>query len=403
MISLGTRPYREYLLRSIGAHFEIHAFLAAEPAWGAQYLSGWTVLPSTLDADAMIAAAEQLNRERPIDGVVCFDEARIHAAAKIARALGLRNGDPATIERMRDKGQTRARLAERGVAQPRSTPVRTEHEAFEAAARFGYPVIVKPRDLGASLGVIRVDNPEQLAASFDFTWHARGPEAAALGVDGSVLVEECVTGEEISVDSVIQDGVLTPLFIGRKVVGYPPYAEEIGHYVHADDPLLTDPVITALLRDSHAALGVRDGCTHTEIMLTVDGPKIIEVNGRLGGDVIPYLGQLATGIDPGVVAASVLCGMAVDLTPTRRRVAGVRFFYPEREDSTIVSIEFVDDDLPAAIDSLVPFDKVGAVLSPPPKGTWWGRVAYATAVADTFSECEQAIKAAESAIVIRTT
>jgi biotin carboxylase len=401
VIGIGMRQYREYLLHSISSRFDVHLFHSAEPAWGQEYLSGWSVLPSTLDGRAMARAALAVAENMPISGVLCWSEDRIHAASQVAEALGLRNGDPATILRLRDKGQTRAALASAGVPQPRSFPVRTPDQASAAAERIGYPVVLKPRDLGASLGVVRVDGPEHLAEEFSFTWNTRGPEAAALGSDGSILVEECVTGEEISVDSVVQDGTLTPLFIGRKVVGYPPYAEEIGHYVHAGDPLLTDPVLLTVLQNTHKALGFLDGCTHTEIMLTDSGPKVIEVNGRLGGDMIPYLGMRATGIDPGVVAASVACGLPPDLTATSSRVAGVRFFYVEQEDTTIASLAFHDQGLPEAVDRLVPLAREGAVVSPPPKGTWWGRVAFATAVADSFDECAQAIAAAEAALEIR--
>lgn len=401
LIANGMRQYREYLLRAISTRFEIHLFHTAAPAWGHEYLSGWTLLPSTSDGQEMARAALALHRDTPISGVLCWSEERIIAAAQVAEALGLRNGSPATIRRLRDKGQTRAVLASAGVGQPQSFPVQTPDQALAVAERIGYPVILKPRDLGASLGVVRVDSAEQLPRKFLFTWNTRGPEAAVLDADGSILVEECVTGEEISIDSVIQDGKVTPLFIGRKVVGYPPYAEEIGHYVHADDPLLTDPEMVDALQDTHTALGFLDGCTHTEFMLTDSGPKVIEVNGRLGGDMIPYLGMRATGIDPGVVAASVACGLSPDLTRTSTRVAGVNFFYVDRDETRVASVGFRTHGLPDAVDSLVPLARAGAVVSPPPKGTWWGRVAYATAVADTSEECEQALKAAAAALEIR--
>ena len=308
VIGTGLRSYREYLLRSISSQFRIHLFHTAEPSWEKDYIAGWTVLPSTADGPAMAEAARTLHRREPIDGVLCWDEARIHATSFVAQALGLRNGDPEVIARLRDKGQTRAALAEAGVPQPHSVPVKDEAEALAAAAEVGYPAILKPRGLGASLGVVRVENAQELRRMFPFTRDTRAPEPVALP-DRPVLVEECVLGEEISIDSVVSGGRVTPLFIGRKVLGYPPYAEEVGHYVSADDPLLSDRTLLAALQDTHAALGFTDGWTHSEYMLTSTGPKVIEVNGRLGGDLIPYLGLLATGIDPGLAAAQAACGL----------------------------------------------------------------------------------------------
>lgn len=399
LISTGIRPYRQYLLRSISSEFRIHLFHTAEPSWEKEFLDGWSVLPSTADGPAMAAAARILNEQEPIEGVLCWDEARIHATAQVAQALGLRNGDPDVIARLRDKGQTRIALDAAGVNQPRSIPVKDLTEALVAATRVGYPAILKPRSLGASLGVVRVENAQDLRRMFDFTRDTRAPEPVELPVR-AVLVEECVIGEEISIDSVVRDGRVTPLFIGRKVLGYPPYAEEVGHYVSASDPLLTNPTLLAALQHTHSALGFKDGWTHTEFMLTSDGPQVIEVNGRLGGDLIPYLGLLATGIDPGLAAARVACGLPPELTATRDRTAAIRFFYVAEENTEISSISFETASLPEEVYEVVAVAQPGAVVSPPPKGTAWGRIALAIAVADSAALCATALDAAEAALVI---
>jgi biotin carboxylase len=394
LIGTGLRAYREYLLSSIGDEFRLHLFHKVEPGWEMDHLAGWTVIADTTDGAAMAEQARKLHADEPFAGVLCWDEARIHAASQVAQALGLPNGDPAVIARLRDKGQTRQALAAAGLAQPRSIPVGTVEEALAAAEQVGYPAILKPRGLGASLGVIRANDADQLRERFDFTFNTRSPEPEDVRAEQRVLVEECVTGEEISVDAVITGGQVTPLFVARKVVGYPPYAEEIGHYVSADDPLLTDPVLTELLQACHTALGFTDGWTHTEFMLTADGPKLIEVNGRLGGDLIPKLGKLATGIDPGVTASRAVCGLPVQVTPTHRGTAGVRFFYVEQEDSEIVEVSFEASKLPETIKEAVAVAKPGAIVSPPPKGTAWGRIAFAIAVGDSVDECERALDAA---------
>lgn len=400
LVASGMRTYREYLLKSISTRFDVHLLHTAAPQWERPYLAGWTLLPSTLDGPAMAAATLTLHRETPVAGVLCWDEGRIHATAYIAEALGLRNGDPAVIWRLRDKAQTRAALTIAGVAQPRSVPVRTTQEALEAAATVGYPAVLKPRGLGASLGVVRVDGPDELRAMFPFTRDTTAPDPVVYSSEHPVLVEQCVVGEEISVDAVVRDAVVTPVFVGRKVVGYPPYAEEIGHFVDAADPLLTDPTLRAALQDTHTALGFRDGWTHTEFMLTAGGPQLIEVNGRLGGDLIPYLGALATGVDPGLAAAAVACGQAPEVTPTLCRVAGVRFFYVDADDTTLAGVSFDAAALPPAIDRAIAVVRPGMIVSPPPKGTVWGRIAYATVVGDSVEECRTALDAAQAALQV---
>lgn len=400
LVGTGMRTYREYLLGPISAEYRVHLFLTAEPTWEREHVHGWTVLPSTMDGQALATAAKEVAATDAVAGVLCWDEARIHAASFAAQALGLRNGDPDVVWGLRDKGRTRAALTEAGVPQPGSLPVKSVEDAVAAAGRLGYPAILKPRGLGASLGVIKVEDADQVRANFAFTLAAEGPEPVVFDTDQPVLVEEFVSGEEVSVDSVVVDGEVTPLFVGRKVVGYHPYAEEVGHFVSADDPLLTDPALVDALRRTHEALRFTDGFTHSEFMLTADGPKVIEVNGRLGGDMIPYLGKIATGVDPGLAAAAAATGRVPDLTRTRSGVAGIRFFYVEEEDTTIGSLGFDQAALPPDLHLAVVVAQPGAVVSPPPKGTVWGRVGFAVAVGGTREEVARQLDAAEAAFSV---
>jgi biotin carboxylase len=393
IIRTGKREFREYLLRSITPHYRVHMFVVTPPSWELEYVDGFTRV-DTGDVDAMVKAAQELE---DIAGVLCWDEARIPHAAEVAKALGL-PGDPSYIARCRDKQLTRQALAAAGVPQPGSQRVETVEEALAAAHAFGYPAIIKPTDLALSAGVVKVHDDEDMMAAFD--------HVSALKHGGipdwrpTILVEEFAVGEEISVDTAVHHGEIYPLCLAHKEIGYAPYCIEVGHYVYSDEPLLHDPQLLGLLQDIHAALGFTDGVTHTEIMLTADGPKVIEVNGRLGGDMIPYLGLQAAGVDTGLAAAAVACGRAPEVVRDRNRVAAVRFFYPAQEDTVIQSIrfDFGGQGAPAAVDQLALLPDIGSVKSPPPRGTVAGRIAFATAIAQTADECRLALDAAEKAL-----
>ena len=396
VVATGMRLFREYILRSIAPQYRIHMFLHAEPTWETDYIENWTVLESTLDAEALVAAANELNDKEAIDGVLCWDEARILQTAHIAEALGLPGGDVAMVNRCRDKHLTRTALAEHGVPQPKSILVDTVDEALAVAGDLGYPVILKPRALAASLGVVKVNSPEELATNWDFAHDTTVPEAPHYDV--KVLVEEFADGYEISIDAAVYQGQVTPFCLARKEIGYPPYAEEIGHIVDAADPLLADDQLVQVLVDAHKAIAFTDGVTHTEIMITADGPKLIEINARIGGDLIPYLGLQATGVDPGLAAAAVACGRQPALIPDRTMVGGVRFFYVDEDDTVLDSVGFDADGLAATIDQLVPLMEAGQTTSPPPAGTLWGRIAYATTVATTVDDCRAGLDAADKAL-----
>ncbi len=395
VVATGMRLFREYILRSIAPQYRLHMFLHSEPTWEKEYLDGWTVLETTLDADALVAAATKLHQDDPIDGVLCWDEARILQTAHVAEALGLPGGDVAMINRCRDKHLTRTALAEHGVPQPKSVLVNTVDEALATADELGYPIILKPRALAASLGVVKVNDPTELRDNWAFAHDTTVPEAPHYDV--KVLVEEFADGYEISIDAAVFHGQVTPFCLARKEIGYPPYAEEIGHFVDATDPLLADDQLQQVLVDAHKAIAFTDGVTHTEIMMTADGPKVIEINARIGGDLIPYLGLRATGVDPGLAAAAVACGRQPSLVPDRALVGGVRFFYVDENDTVLESVAFDEIDAPE-IDQLVVLMEPGQTTSPPPDGTLWGRIAYATAVAGSVAESRTGLDAAERAL-----
>jgi biotin carboxylase len=410
LIGTGKQAFREYLLASIASRYRVHLLCGAEPGWPRGYLDGWTVLSSmddTIDATQMCAAARDLAARETVRGVLSWDEARILQSAKVAAELGLPGGDPDMVLRCRDKHLTRKALDAGGVPQPRSVLVADVGQAAATADAMGYPVVLKPRAMGGSLGVVRADTPADLAARFEFARDTTVP--GSWRYDEGVLVEQYVPGPEISVDSAVHDGEVLPMFIARKQIGYPPYFEETGHIVDAADPLLADAGLTSVLVAAHKALGFTDGITHAEFKLTPDGPVVIEVNARLGGDLIPYLGMRASGIDPGLAAAAVACGqrpaLTTDRSPVSARapsgVAGVRFFYAPEDDTAIEAVRFDPAALPAETDLAVTLAERGDVMSPPPKGTMSGRVAFVTALAGTVMACSAALDAAHAALTIR--
>jgi predicted ATP-grasp superfamily ATP-dependent carboligase len=385
IVGTGQRHYREYLLASISTEYRVHLFLGAEPTWEREYATGWTVLLNTLDVDVLVPAARELAARTVIDGVLCWDEARILQTAEVAAALGLPGGDPAAVRRCRDKHMTREALAAAGVPQPASVLVGSVEEALAAAARVGYPVVLKPRALAASMGVVKASDADELAERFAFANETTVPEAPSY--DNAVLVEEFADGCEVSIDCAVHHGRVFPLFVACKEIGFPPYFEEVGHYVDGDDPLLADPLVRELLVRTHAALGFTDGMTHCEVMLTASGPKVIEVNARLGGDMIPYLGLRATGIDPGLAAAAVACGRAPRVRQLRRLVGAVRFCYAP---GVVEDFHFDTVGFPSEVDRFVPL--VGPHhLSLFPADTVPGRIAYITAVAVSAAACRGAL------------
>ena len=148
--------------------------------------------------------------------------------------------------------------------------------------------------------------------------------------EDGVLVETYLDGPEISIDGAVVDGRYVPLFVARKQLSEHPYFQETGHVVDASDELQRSPELMEMLRRAHVALGLRRGMTHSEVRLTSNGPRIVEINARLGGDLIPYVGMLATGIDPARVAVDVVLGREPDVEMTAAQGRRDPLLLPDR-------------------------------------------------------------------------
>jgi biotin carboxylase len=392
VLATGHQRFREYLLASTHrCGVPLWVFDPEAPTWQRRYAAGWDVL-DVFDPPTAVRAAQELSRRRTVRGVYCYHEAAILAAAEVAAALHLPGPTSDAVVAVRDKLRTRDRLSAAGLRQPRYAVVQPGEDPGPVAEKIGFPLVTKPRGLGASQGVVKVTGPEDLPTALEV---ARTTTQAGMANDGTVLLEEYLPGPEISLDAAVFDDEYLPYILARKLVGEEPYFEEVGHTIDPHDPLLQDRDLIDMVAAAHRAVGWHHGSTHTEVKLTPTGPVLVEINGRLGGDLIPYIGQLATGVDSGVVAADLALGRRPDITMSRAVHTAIRFLRPP----VSAVVERVTLPQPGSVPGLVeaiPIAGPGDRLALPPEG-FIPRYACLIAQGDSTQACEAALDRAAAA------
>ena len=394
VIGSGLAHDREYLLEGVARRARVWLFDAEPPTWQSRYVEGFTQVDPS-DARALTAAAYLVSQRVKPSGVLCYQEQYVQPTARVVERLALPGFSSEAIRNCRDKRRTRDALTAAGVAQPSSVAVSTLDEAREVAARIGYPVVLKPRGLAGSMGVVLVASEDELDEGYETAYTPWYPGVPTY--EDGVLVETYLDGPEISIDGAVVDGRYVPMFVARKQLSEHPYFQETGHVVDAADELQRSPELIEMLRRAHVALGLRRGMTHSEVRLTSDGPRIVEINARLGGDLIPYVGMLATGIDPARVAVDVVLGREPQVQMTRTTAAEIRFFYPT-EDSIVRGVE-----LPRGLPGLHLAEataREGSVLRLPPRG-YLARYAQLICVASHAAAARAAADAASAAVELR--
>ncbi|MDX6240802.1 MAG: hypothetical protein QOG10_5622, partial [Kribbellaceae bacterium] len=150
-----------------------------------------------------------------------------------------------------------------------------------------FPAVVKPTARHSSQGVCTVNDHAELAAQLD-----------DYPAQETILVEQKITGQEYSIESLTQDGKTLFASVTRKETTdvSSQYFVEMAHTV----PAPRDDAWDAVQRANTAMLdrlGVENGLTHAEFRLDERGEaRLIEVAARTPGDGIMVLYQLATGL-----------------------------------------------------------------------------------------------------------
>ncbi|WP_093455973.1 MULTISPECIES: ATP-grasp domain-containing protein [unclassified Streptomyces] len=356
------------------------------PKWALPYLAAQATmdLRDLRAAETFLAsAAVQLDAV----GLTTYMEHFVELTARLTHQLGLPGNSPTAAAACRDKATTRRLLAEHGVPSARSYLAKDADHGVTIARRLGYPVVVKPRGLAGSAGVWRADSDEIVRAAFHHALVDSVLGLEAWSVPGA-LVEEYLQGPEISVETVVlAPGRERIVAVTRKSLGPEPQFQEVGHSVDAADPLLTDPVIADIVTAAVRALGLSRGVVHVELRLTTDGPRVIEVNGRLAGDLIPLLVERATGINLPKVLATLAAGGTPDLAQTRSEAAAIGFLYPEHT-GCIERLDVhgtVSDQL--WLERLVWTRDIGTQVIAPPRASIDDRIAHWIVTGSTAVEC----------------
>lgn len=262
-----------------------------------------------------------------VDGVCTFVELSVSIAARLARALGLPGPDPDCVEAARDKSVTRSVMKEAGLPNVKNILINSEKDLPAAAAYIGFPAVLKPVSGAASLGVQKVSSENELLKVYravsrtlsgliisagalerrkDYTDESGKKLLCGNGtvevnascvINITVIMEEYLDGFEVDVDMLLSDGVCRYAKVIDNGPTYEPYFAE----TWASVPSLLPPgrveELEALAIASVQALGFANGVYHVELKYSSRGPRLIEVNARMGGGPTRMIHKLVSGID----------------------------------------------------------------------------------------------------------
>ena len=273
---------------------------------------------STIDTPAILEAAKR----HQINGIMTLaSDMPMQSVAVVSSEMGLAGISVDTALKATNKAFMRDALKEAGVPVPAYFRVNGKKEfkkAIEQIRAAGYKCIVKPADNSGSRGVNLLNEDSDLDAAYEYT--------VKYSRSGEVIVEEFMDGPEVSVETLAVEGDVHVIQITDKLTTGAPYFVEMGHSQPSQLSEDTRKRITDVAIAANKAIGIKNGPSHTEIKVTKDGPKIVELGARLGGDCITtHLVPLSTGVDMVESSIRIALGEKPDLVVKFKKGAAIRY------------------------------------------------------------------------------
>jgi biotin carboxylase len=285
----------------------------AGTTWIATHITG----DPDVDAEAILDALERSGVRA--DGVLTFWENSVCEAARVAAALGLPGNPPEAVDAARSKVLTRELSSRLGLPTPMAQRVRSLDELFAAAADIGFPAVVKPEFGASALGCVRIDDFESLSGVYRLVRAVVTPEQDAIFRAGSdLLLEQYLDGVEFDVDLVLQDGECVFSSVSQNWPTAEPSFQETGLHLPPDHNKKAVRGLVELSVRTVQAFGFRRGVLHVEGKCTGRGPRVIEVNARMGGARIHQMVEAVWGVDLIEAQLRSCLGLPQTLKPSRK-------------------------------------------------------------------------------------
>ena len=239
-----------------------------------------------------------------------------------------------------NKYEMKKRFKEYDIPIPWFLKLNSYKDLVKAVREKGFPLVIKPIDSRGARGVIMLTDGVDLKWAFS--------EALSYSPSGQVMVEEYLEGAQFSTESIIWDDfAITPGITRRNypfMKKYKPYIIEDGDDLPPEINKVEEASLKLLAEKGARALGINRWSAKGDLVLTKDGPKIIEMAARISG------GQFATlkleynsGVD--FLKATILMALGEKpnfekLIPRLNRPVVQRYFF--RSPGTIKKIAGVE-------------------------------------------------------------
>jgi biotin carboxylase len=353
IVMVGVGYHSKRFIYERAAELGVHQVLIDHPGHWGEDLVTEGIAQAFLPADLHVPVPEQVEQvlrlldslPTPPDAICTFWEDSPPVIARVAAKLGLPGNAPEAIDAARSKRLTLVMIESAGIPTPRFSPIADVGDVGRAAEHVGFPAVIKPEFGCSSIGCYRVDSLAEARRAYveiEPILPSLEPIFAEYGTN--LILEEYLDGPEFDIDMVLWEGACQYHAVAENWPTNEPYFFETG--LHA--PSLYDPdrlqAIVDLAISATTGLGLENGVFHVEAKDTSKGPRIVEVNARMGGTTVRDSNLLIHGVD--LVEEHLLAAVGIPVRPfaaPEPLCAVTNLLLYAQQTGTLASTDFVEE------------------------------------------------------------
>lgn len=285
------------------------------------------------------------------DAVLTKAELMTPLAALLTKHYKALGNSPRVAFNCRSKYHMREQLKKGKVPEPKFKLCHNFSDLKKAIEIIGLPCVAKPVAMHSSYGtfLIKEYNEKVIKQNYqkaikflkseskkDGLANFSQKDLKLFGIKSKLnlitgyLVEEFLAGPEISVDALVQNSKVNILGIEDQLRMKPPYfLQEAARFPYqCNDKKLRQ--IELLIKKTIKAMNIKNSATHTEIIFTPNGPKIVELGCRMGGDDLLDTVYEVTGYNMLLEAALIALGVKRKYKVETRCHTAFQYIIPQK-------------------------------------------------------------------------
>ncbi|AUQ24244.1 ATP-grasp domain-containing protein [Dickeya zeae] len=294
-------------------------------------------VPRTSSPEFVLNALTELNNRFPVTAVICPDDRSLESAANAAESLNVPFVSYQAAQLARNKLRMRQKTQGVDLNAPWFIHVNDYRELTWRLEEVPLPVIVKPvTSSGSKLTYIirRKDDIHGLTGKIEAEVKQL-PTSVTDYLYRGFLIEQYMSGTMVSVEIGRKDNAFYPFMITSRIRSAENDVIELGSVMPSYLTDETEKLCFELAAKALGEMGLDNGLFHVELMVTVHGPAIIEINGRIGNGTIPLLYDFVTGTSLFEHLIDISLGEVPLIPAVKRGKRVMSYFFKAQQSGTV--------------------------------------------------------------------